>query len=99
MKMYNIEKFVKDVLEQNKLARLDDHLLYVEVIYKLNPGLSINDFGYIFREYKFLGLPTFESVSRCRRKLQEKYTNLKSDKKVQKSRLNKTEEILDYVRR
>ena len=39
MKIDNVEKLVKQALERNKSAREDDHLLYIEVVYIIDPGL------------------------------------------------------------
>ena len=39
MKIDNVEKLVKQALIKNKSAREDDHLLYIEVVYIIDPAL------------------------------------------------------------
>lgn len=69
MKIDNVENLVKQALIKNKSARDDDHLLYIEVVYIIDPGLVNVNFMMNFKNARQLGLPPFESVSRARRKL------------------------------
>jgi len=98
MKIDNVEKLVKQALEKNKSAREDDHLLYIEVVYIINPALVNVNFAMNFRNARSLGLPPFESVSRARRKLQEKYPELRATKKVENARQEKQIEFEDYAK-
>ena len=66
-----IEKKVRAVLEKNEDARNDDMVLYL---------------AEIITQHKYLGLPSFESVSRTRRKLQARYPELAGSRPVQKMR-------------
>ena len=51
--------------------------------------LSIKD---VFINHKILGIPSFESITRCRRKLQERNSNLKSE-----ASLKRKQEAKNYV--
>lgn len=96
MKIDNVEKLVKQALERNKSAREDDHLLYIEVVYIIDPGLVNVNFMMNFKNARQLGLPPFESVSRARRKLQEKYPELRATSKVENARKEKQMEFEEY---
>ena len=69
MKLKGLEEIVKSILETRPITRADDFLLYGTVLSRLGIDLnmSMKDF---LRQHKLLQAPSFESVSRCRRKLQ-----------------------------
>lgn len=98
MKIQKVSNIVKEILERNKATRDNDNLLYVEVIYAIKPEVVNSNFRYVLSNANFLGLPPFETVSRCRRKLQRTYTELKASKEVEEGRAKKLDEVLDYVR-
>ena len=56
--------------------------------------MSLND---VFLNHKMLGIPSLESITRCRRKLQEKNPDLK-DEVVSKLREQQEEEHINYSR-
>ena len=65
-----LEKRVVKILEKNPKARGDDDLLYNYLLDDMNvnlAGLSAKDF---LLSYRKMGIPTIESVGRCRRKVQ-----------------------------
>ena len=99
MKIEKLEVLVKEVLESNKATREDDHLLFVEIVYKLKPEYVNSNFLYVFKNARQLGLPPFESVSRCRRKLQAEYEELKPSVEVQEARDNKEMDMFEYALR
>ena len=96
MKIDNVEKLVKQALIKNKSAREDDHLLYIEVVYIIDPALVNVNFVMNFKNARQLGLPPFESVSRARRKLQKKYPELRATSKVENARKEKQMEFEEY---
>ena len=67
-----IEKKVRAVLEKNEDACLKD--------------AGAMPLAEIMTQHKYLGLPSFESVSRTRRKLQARYPELAGSRPVQKMR-------------
>lgn len=98
MKIESVEKLVHQALLKNKSARNDDHLLYIEVIYLIDPSLVNVNFKMTFQCARQLGLPPFESVSRARRKLQEKYSELRAINEVENARKNKQIEFEEYAK-
>ena len=70
MKLKKLESFVLEVLEENKKARGDDFLLYGMVLKKMRIPLTM-PLKNFFSIAKDMGAPPFESVSRCRRHIQE----------------------------
>lgn len=81
-----IENKVKMILKKNEDARNDDMVLYLALC-----NLCLKDAGAIplaeiMTQHKSLGLPSFESVSRTRRKLQARHSELAGSRPVQKLR-------------
>ena len=81
-----IENKVKTILKKNEDARNDDMVLYLALC-----NLCLKDAGAIplaeiMTQHRSLGLPSFESVSRTRRKLQARYPELAGSRPVQKIR-------------
>ena len=84
-KLYKLEDVIKPILETDYKAREDDMYLYIEYI-KLTIKGSVVNMPLIFEssEYrKDLGILSFKSVERCRRKLQATYEYLNPKKEVQ----------------
>lgn len=78
-KLKKQEDIIRPILEQCPETRGDDFLLYAEVIKEYRPELAelrVIDF---FVAHKDLYCPSYESVSRVRRRLQAKYPELLSD--------------------
>lgn len=95
-KLEDTKRYVHIALQNNKMARENDHMLYIEVVYLINPELLRGDFLETFKNQKQLGLPSFETVSRCRRKLQAEYEDLRADWEVQAARYENQVEFTDY---
>lgn len=76
-KLKELEPVVKKILKDNPPTRGDDDLLYLYVLHemKLNPK-DYNAESFLLN-YRKLGIPTIETVGRCRRKIQEKDKTLK----------------------
>lgn len=88
------EKIVKPILEEYPAARSDDRVLYYWILKKMGFDLSVSVSRFLLSE----GSPNYETVTRVRRKLQEKYPELSEPSNVQKMRDNAQEEFLDYAR-
>lgn len=69
-----VQPIVYEVLLNNPEARVDDYILVLEV-YKhyINPEMNFNT---VLEHHIELGLPSFASILRTRRKLQNKYPEL-----------------------
>lgn len=85
-KLKDLESKVRVILQRNPNTRGDDDLLYS----CLMDDLHVNLLGYsaqnFILNYRKMGLPTIESVGRCRRKLQEKDKLLKPTPDIQLKR-------------
>ena len=81
-----IEKKVKAILEKNTDARNDDMVLYLALCNVCLKDAGAMPLAEIMTQHKYLGLPSFESVSRTRRKLQAKYPELAGSRPTQKLR-------------
>ena len=99
MELNLLKDLVTETLKQGETFRENDDLLYLTICIKLfsNRGsitnMTVADF---FTNRKKYGLPTFESVSRCRRKAQEENPALRPCERVQKAREYKREEIYHW---
>ena len=89
MKINYLEDYVFEILRNDELSRRDDCYLILKVIEKLYPYEIGNKFN-----AKNKGI-SFESITRCRRKLQKKYPELK-DEKISNLRNQKQKEYIDY---
>ena len=78
-KLIKQEEIIKPILEQHPETRGDDFLLYAEVIREYRPELAELSVIHFFVAHKDLYCPSYESVSRVRRRLQAKYPELCSD--------------------
>jgi hypothetical protein len=93
----NLEDIVLRALEKVKLARQDDFILYGIVLQSLGVNLNrpIKD---LFLYHKEMRAPSFESVTRCRRKIQETRQDL-IDCSTAKIRKDEEEEFRAYSRK
>lgn len=77
-----IEPLVEEALINNKACRGDNFILYLEVLKKyIDTNLSLKD---VFLHHKELGIPALETITRCRRKLQERNPELRANEEVRK---------------
>lgn len=81
-----IESKVKAILQKNEDARNDDMTLYLIVCITCLKDAGAMSFAEVMEQYKYLGLPSFESVGRTRRKLQAKYPELAGNTRVRRLR-------------
>lgn len=90
-----IEPLVEEALITNRETRKDNFILYIEVLkHFINPQMSLEN---VFLNHKALGIPSLESITRCRRKLQEKNPDLK-DAETALIRSMEEEHYKDYAR-
>ena len=76
-KLKDLEKKVKFILKNNPVTRGDDDLLYEYVLEEMNVNLSSMTARNFLLSYRKMGIPTIETVGRCRRKIQAKDETLK----------------------
>ncbi len=79
-----LENIVYEVLNRCPQTRDDDFELVLETYSTLCPSLLEMKFGSILKEHKEYGLPSFESITRARRKLQSNHRELVSEKSRKK---------------
>lgn len=84
--MNTIYTLVKNILEDDTKARGNDMFLYLQVCKIKNLDAVAQPFYVVMQRSKELGLPSYESVSRARRKVQEDHEELKPCKAVQDAR-------------
>lgn len=85
-RLQTMEKVVLEILEISPKAREDDYVLMWLVCDKLAPDIITKPFGDVMYHHKSWRLPNWESVTRARRKIQEKRPDLISPKKARKRR-------------
>lgn len=87
---------VKRILENDPRTRNSDDVLYAKIV----KDLGYTDFPvYAFLEYRAsFDIPSYESVSRCRRKLQELYPELAADPNVEAARELEEERFREYAK-
>lgn len=79
MKIKKYESLVLETLQNNKLSRSSDFVLYGSVLKKLGVNLSTTSL------YEFLStadekkMPSFETITRCRRHIQALRTDLQDN--------------------
>lgn len=90
-KLKDLEKVIKPILEKSIGSRNDDFYLYAIIIEYYYPQLKDVPLVEALTFHSDLGLPSYETVSRVRRKVQEKYPHLASEKV--KARRAKEQEV------
>ena len=100
--MKDLKGLVRDILMAIPETRDSDEVLYMEVLKQ--KGYEINKETFI--NYKYYDLPTFPSIARARRKVQEIERNskeekdwvLQSEKTVEKYRRKLEEQYREFYR-
>ncbi len=95
-KLMNLEKVVTKILQEDELAREDDCYLILEVIREMFPNETGKTFAQVMFNAKSRGI-SFESITRCRRKVQKKHPELKNIK-IAEIRNTEQQEYIDYAK-
>lgn len=93
-----IEGKVRVILEKDEKARNDDMTLYLAVCNACLKSAGAMPFAEIMAQYRSLGLPSFESVGRTRRKLQEKHPELLGSLRIQRLRAKQEKAYRKYAK-
>lgn len=92
---------VKSILETDELSRDSDDRLYLAVLYQISAERGINlvqlPVTSFFSQRKAYGFPSYESVGRCRRKLQEDDESLCSTEQVERMRAKREKEYEEWA--
>ena len=95
MKLRMLEPIVYDILLNDPQTRKDDYLLIEQVIDRIIPTQDLS-FKNVMINHKELGLPSLESITRCRRKLQAGNPDL-VDNETQAYREEKIDDYIQYA--
>lgn len=96
MAIKNIEGFVLQTLEENKRARKDDFVLYGGVLKRMGVDLHQQLCAFLANA-KEDKVPSFETVSRARRKIQETRKDL-VDAEAEELRIQAEQDFIIYSR-
>ena len=94
-----LEPRVQAVLEDFEDTRGDDAILYGRYIERYRPDLSEVPATTLFRHHKEYQVPSYESVTRIRRKVQTKNFDLLPTEKTRQKRDKAEQDYKDYARR
>lgn len=92
-----LKNLVEEILRNDKLARKDDCYLILQVISRLYPYEVGKNFEAVMFNAKNKGI-SFESITRCRRKVQEKNSEL-VDKETFIMRKAKQKEYIEFSKK
>ncbi len=83
-----LQNLIIEILTEVPETRNSDNLLYIETVDRIGNLMGIKNFSR--RAVKNIltmpEIPSYESISRCRRKIQEKMPELQADEEVLKER-------------
>ena len=96
-KLIKVEEVVEQILRQDKYSRNNDIYLILKYITKVYPYEVGKRFEEAMTNVSKKGL-SFESITRARRKIQNKYPELKNDK-VANFRDKKQKDYIAYSRK
>lgn len=89
-------EIVKGVLETQPCTRSDDFALIIETAKRF----GLNTYGYSFEfamsEWRRRHYPTFETITRARRKVQELYPQLQATNSVRRGRAINEQKYFDF---
>ncbi|MBQ3285428.1 MAG: hypothetical protein IJH40_07285 [Ruminococcus sp.] len=97
MANFKIESLVADILNDLPATRSDDYILYREVCNRICPQAGALSLSTALERHKSLGMPSWETVSRCRRKIQERNPDLR-DPATAKVRAEEEQQYKEYAR-
>jgi len=97
--LQTITAIVKDILEHDPDARNSDEYLYLKVCAKFSGKCMNLPFWKVFLNRKAYGLPSYETVGRARRKLQETHPEFAGNSTVEAHRMLNEEVFKDYARK
>ena len=91
------EAMVLEILQDVEAARSDDFILYAEVLDRFYPELAMIPLHSFLVAHDGIGAPSYESITRVRRKVQRKYPEYESERA--KKRRQKQESVYrEYAR-
>lgn len=100
--LHTTTEIVKEILGSCPDARNSDNTLYLQVLKVVGEqkGINLEDMSVLsfFLKIKELGVPSIETVGRCRRKIVETHPELAGNDTVEGFRTANEEEFREYAR-
>ena len=101
-KLGKITDDVKEILEKDAAARDSDNVLMYKYLGIIGNRINV-DFDRVsvtsfFKNVGKNGIPSLETVGRCRRKLQEKHPELRGSEYVERKRREREDDFRSYAR-
>lgn len=96
VRLKKLTEVVEEILRTDELARKDDCYLILEVIRRIYPFEIGKTFANVMLGAQEKGI-SFEGITRARRKVQQKYPELK-DRKTEEIRKKEEEEYREFSR-
>lgn len=93
-----LDKLVEKILKEDDKARNNLFYLYYLVAKERNPSIVNARFSTVLLNPKEYNLKSFESVSRCRRKIVENHPELAGNEEVEGGRWSNEEKFREYAR-
>lgn len=97
--LQTITAIVKDILVNDPQSRNSDEYLYYKVCQRVGGRFVTLPFWQVVVNRKKYGLPSYETVGRARRKLQETHPELAGNSNVEAQRMINEEVFKDYARK
>ena len=99
--LYKIEDIVRHILIEYPATRADNFLLIAEVYsyidMRINDPLYPLSFFEVMKNHTRYNLPSIESITRARRKLQAEDESLQPELKVKRMRINSIKPYIEYA--
>lgn len=93
----SIEQVVYEILKEKEIAKSDDWILIGFVL--KNFGVDLNlPLKVVLAEHKKFDIPSFESITRARRKIADKYPEL-FNKKIVNARTQEEKKYREYYKK
>lgn len=89
---------VKEILQDEPQTRNNDKLLYLRACVKHNEEACKMPFSYVLTHMNELELPSYETVTRARRKLQADFPELSANADVEAGRMLREAEFRAYAK-
>lgn len=102
MTLHKITDDVRDILETDAASRDSDNILMYKYLGVIGNRMNV-DFDRVsvtsfFKNVGKNGIPSLETVGRCRRKLQEKHPELRGSEYVDRKRREREDDFKTYAR-
>ena len=98
-----VSDLVLRILQQDADTRDSDDILYCRVLehYGKRMGVDFNRVSTIsfFKNARRYKIPSIETVGRCRRKMQEEYTDVRGTDNTVRKRQDRAKDFVDYARK